>query len=49
MVIKKELKQLTDYHTFIMLDSEEIIPTVYQKVPYYMVFDVNMSQDIEQD
>jgi hypothetical protein len=31
--IKKELKQLTDYQTFIVLDSGEDIPTGYQKVP----------------
>jgi hypothetical protein len=38
--IKTELKQLTDYQTFIVLDSGEDIPTGYQKIPYYMVFDV---------
>jgi hypothetical protein len=38
--IKTELKQLTDYQTFIVLDSEEDIPTGYQKIPYHMVFDV---------
>jgi hypothetical protein len=38
--IKTELKQLTDYHTFIVLDSGEDIPTDYQKIPYHMVFDV---------
>jgi hypothetical protein len=37
---KIELKQLTDYQTFIVLDSGESIPTVYQKTPYQMVFDV---------
>jgi hypothetical protein len=38
--IKTELKQLTDYQTFIVLDSGEDIPTDYQKIPYHMVFDV---------
>jgi hypothetical protein len=38
--IRTELKQLTDYQTFIVLDSGEDIPTGYQKVLYYMVFDV---------
>jgi hypothetical protein len=38
--IKTELKQLTDYQTFIVLDSGEDIPTGYQKIPYHMVFDV---------
>jgi hypothetical protein len=38
--IKTELKQLTDYHTFIVLHSGEDIPTGYQKIPYHMVFDV---------
>jgi hypothetical protein len=37
---KTELKQLTDYQTFIVLDSGEDIPTGYQKIPYYMVFGV---------
>jgi hypothetical protein len=36
--IKTELKQLTDYQTFIVLDSGEDIPTGYQKIPYNMVF-----------
>jgi hypothetical protein len=31
--IKTELKQLTDYQTFIVLDSGEDIPTGYQKIP----------------
>jgi hypothetical protein len=39
-VIKTDLKQLTDYQTFIVLDSGEDIPTDYQKNPYHMVFDV---------
>jgi hypothetical protein len=34
--IKTELKQLTDYQTFIVLDSGEDIPTSYQKIPYHM-------------
>jgi hypothetical protein len=38
--IKTELKQRTDYQTFIVLDSGEDIPTGYQKIPYHMVFDV---------
>jgi hypothetical protein len=38
--IKTELKQLTDYQTFIVLDSREDIPTGYQKIPYHMVLDV---------
>ena len=38
--IKTELKQLIDYQTFIVLDSEENIPIGYQKLPYHMVFDV---------
>jgi hypothetical protein len=38
--IKTECKQLTDYQLFIVLDSEEDIPTGYQKIPYHMVFDV---------
>jgi hypothetical protein len=38
--IKTELKQLTDYQTFTILDSEEDIPTGYQKIPFHMVFDV---------
>jgi hypothetical protein len=37
--IKTELKQLTDYQTFIVLDSGKDIPTGYQKIPYHMVFD----------
>jgi hypothetical protein len=35
--IKTELKQLTDYKTFILLRSGEDIPTGYQKIPYHMV------------
>jgi hypothetical protein len=38
--IKTELKQLTDYQTFIVLDSGDDIPTGYQKIPYHIVFDV---------
>jgi hypothetical protein len=30
--------QLTDYQTFIVLDSGEDIPTGYQKIPYRMFF-----------
>jgi hypothetical protein len=38
--IKTELKQLTDYQTFIVLHSGEDIPKDYQKIPYHMIFDV---------
>jgi hypothetical protein len=38
--IKTELKQLTDYQTFIVLDSGKDIPTDYQKIRYHMVYDV---------
>jgi hypothetical protein len=38
--INTELKQITDYQTFIVLDSGEDIPTSYQKIPHHMVFDV---------
>jgi hypothetical protein len=38
--IKTELTQITDYQTFIVLDSGEDIPTGYQKIPDHMVFDV---------
>jgi hypothetical protein len=34
------MKQLTDYQTVIVLDSRETIPNGYQKIPYYMMFDV---------
>jgi hypothetical protein len=40
VAIKTELKQLTDYQTFIVLDSGKDIPTGYQKIPYHMIFDV---------
>jgi hypothetical protein len=40
VAIKTELKQFTDYQTFIVLDSGKSIPTAYQKIPYRMVFDV---------
>jgi hypothetical protein len=36
--IKTELKQLSDYQKFIVLDSGEDILTGYQKIPYHMVF-----------
>jgi hypothetical protein len=36
----KELKLLTNYQTFIVINSGEDIPTGYQKIPYHMVFDV---------
>jgi hypothetical protein len=38
--INTELKQLTDYQTFIVLDSAEDIMTGYQKISYHMDFDV---------
>jgi Reverse transcriptase (RNA-dependent DNA polymerase) len=38
--IKTELKQLTDYETFIVLDSGEEIPKGYQKIPYHIIFNV---------
>jgi hypothetical protein len=38
--IKTKLKQVTDYQTFIVLDSGEDIPTGYQKIPYHMDFDI---------
>jgi hypothetical protein len=38
--IETKLKQLTDYQTFIVLDSGEDIPTDYQKIPYHKIFDV---------
>jgi hypothetical protein len=38
--IRTELKQLTDYQTFIVIDSGEDIPKGYQKIPYHIVFDV---------
>jgi hypothetical protein len=38
--IKAELKQCTDYQTFIVLDSGEDISTGYQEISYHIVFDV---------
>jgi hypothetical protein len=38
--IKTEIKKITDYQTFIVLDSGKDIPTGYQKIPYHMVFDI---------
>jgi hypothetical protein len=38
--IRTQLRQLTDYQTFMFLNSGEHIPTGYQKIPYHMVFDV---------
>jgi hypothetical protein len=40
VAIKTELKQLTDYQIFTVLDSGQDIPTGYQKIPYHMGFDV---------
>jgi hypothetical protein len=37
---KINLKQLTEYQTFILLDSGEDIPTGYQKIPYHIDFDI---------
>jgi hypothetical protein len=38
--IKIELKQLTGYLTFIIVDSGEDFTTGYQKIPYHMDFDI---------
>jgi hypothetical protein len=38
--IESELKQITDYETFVLLHSGEGIPKGYQKIPYHIVFDV---------
>jgi hypothetical protein len=38
--IKTELKLLTNYQTFIVINSGEDIPSGYQKIPYHLVFDV---------
>jgi C-terminal processing protease CtpA/Prc len=40
--IKTELKHLTDYHTFIVLDSVEAVSSGYQKITYHIVFDVKL-------
>jgi hypothetical protein len=40
--IKIELKQLSKYQTYIVLDSGEDIPTGYQKIPYHIVFMSNI-------
>jgi hypothetical protein len=48
-VIKTEIKQLTDYQTFIMLYSGEDIPTGYQKIPYHTVFDVKYDLRIREE
>ena len=37
--IKIELKQLTDYQTFIIPDPGGNIPRGYPKIPYYIVFE----------
>jgi hypothetical protein len=39
--MKTNLKKITDYHTFIVLDSGEDIPTGHQKIPYHVFFEVN--------
>lgn len=36
----KELKQINDYETFIVLEDHEPLPEGYRKIPYHMVFDV---------
>jgi hypothetical protein len=41
--IKTELKQLTDYQTFIVLDSGEDIPTGYQKIHTIWLLMSNMT------
>jgi hypothetical protein len=41
--IKTELKQLTDYQTFIVIDSAEDIPTGYQKIPYHIFLMSNIT------
>jgi hypothetical protein len=38
--IDTELKQLSVYETFMVLDSGEYIPREYQKIPYHIVFDI---------
>jgi Reverse transcriptase (RNA-dependent DNA polymerase) len=38
--MKTELQQLTDYHTFIVLDPGEAVPNGYQKFPCHIVFEV---------
>jgi hypothetical protein len=39
-VIELEFMQITDYETFIVLDSVEDVPKGYQKIPYHILFDV---------
>ena len=36
----KELKQINDYKTFIILEPHEPLPPGYKRIPYHMVFDV---------
>lgn len=38
--IEVQLTQLTDYETFIVLDSGDNIPKGYRNIPYHIVFDV---------
>ena len=38
--IKTELKQLSDYQTFLVLESGEVLPNGYRKISYHIVFDV---------
>jgi hypothetical protein len=40
IAIRTELKQFTDYHTFIILDLGEVAHNCYQKIPYNIVFQV---------
>ena len=38
--IDKELKQLSDYKTFKLLDPGEVLGSEYKRIPYHIVFDV---------
>ena len=38
--MNKELKQINDYKTFIVLEEGDPMPEGYTKIPYHMVFDV---------
>jgi len=38
--IEAEHKQITEYETFIVLDSGNNVPKGYQKISYHVVFDV---------
>jgi hypothetical protein len=41
--IKTEQKQIKDCQTFVIFDSWGSIPHGFQKIPYHIVFDVNMT------